>query len=153
MNLILLDLVALWRWHLNLIVEYWLDNWDWCFIPMIVSWINLHPLNWESLIWYHFVSFRGLTYDFLDSFICFDYVFFISPLLFVSFMHLSITWFWAYAWQGLKEMVKVKVFDDKGKIGRISKSFFNIRETWEMIICIEGCLLYRIQVVPWTIFV
>lgn len=129
----------------SLRMKFELDCW------ILAYWLRLmiYPENcfyeltythWINIFWIDVTLFPP-PMDFLYSFICFEIEIFISPPLFVSFMHLSITWFWAFTWQGLEEMVKVRMLGDKGKLGRFSKYSLETKETWELISCTQGCLL------------
>ena len=125
--------MILWRWHLNYIVEFLLEEWDWCVIQRLFSLIDLHPLNEEFLNLGGLVSPNDIAYVFpWFLYILWNWYFHSLPL-FVSFMHLSITHFWSFAWQGEKEVVMVKRLSDKGSLERLSKYYLETRETWDFI--------------------
>lgn len=80
---------------------------NWLFILRNVLWIDFHSLSEESLIWSKLVSPYGYNpWSWSLGTLCALKLMF--PL-FVSFMHLPITWFQVLAWQGSKKMVKVMV--------------------------------------------
>lgn len=78
---------------------------------------------------------------FLDSFINFKDDILISPPLFVSFMHLSITLLLSLSCQGSKELVKVKIPCDKGKVGRLAKESLETKDTCRLMCCTQELFL------------